>query len=304
MLRANHTIEPFVSKLLPAYGRQFFKAFLADQELDSWHVFGTRDRSGYIHSLARSIFEAHCGSTGKVLADPTRTTFLTDRVYHLDKLELPCKLDVGLAVTDIRSFDFRLDIGIFPTTSDHPYILVKLEQAFIDKHQRIIRVPEQAKHSLNTLLSKNVYHKDTFRYCLYFNLSFPSSARMNSDQIAQQVEDFKQVTYSIASSASSAFFTGFDYLTEKLDAEITNFLGQKNTQFASVCPKCKSDIGAPLGARVRCESCAFEFNMNSAAGQLSKTVDEMTTSNSSLMQSQEESASFPGTITRAPLVDK
>lgn len=168
MLRAPKTaIEPFVSKLLPAYNRQFFKAYLPDLEIESWHVFGTKDRSLYIHGLARSILDLHCESTGKVPSDPEKTTILTDRVYHLSRLDIPCKVDVGLAVTDVRDFDFRLDLGIFPVTSDHPFVLVKLEQAFIDKHKRVIRVPDAAKHVLSSLVSKNIYHQShSFRYCL------------------------------------------------------------------------------------------------------------------------------------------
>ena len=168
MLRAHKsTIEPFVSKLLPAYSRPFFKAYLSDVEIESWHVFGVKDRSTYIHDLTRSIFDLHCDSTGKLLADREKTTFLTDRVYHLSRLEIPCKVDIGLAVTDVRDFDFRLDLGIFPVTSEHPFILVKLEQAFIDKYKRIVRVPDAANTALSSLVSKNVYHQShSYRYCL------------------------------------------------------------------------------------------------------------------------------------------
>ena len=104
--------EPFVSKLLPAYGRTFFKAYLPDHSLDSWHVFSPKDRSGYIHHLARTILSSHCGVSGKLLCDEEKTTFTTDRVYQLQRLMIPCKVDVGLAITDIRDFDFRLDLGI------------------------------------------------------------------------------------------------------------------------------------------------------------------------------------------------
>jgi len=284
MLRAKSSVEPFASKLLPAYGRQFFRAYLADHELDSWHVFGLKDRSGYIHDIARTILDRHCEVSGKILADPERTSFLTDRVYHLAKLPIPCKVDVGLAVTEIRGYDFRLDLGIFPVTSEHPFVLIKLEQAFIDKHKRIIRVPESIKTVLTPLLSQNEFHKThSYRYCL--STSSPSHLSMNVQNVSET-----------ASAVGGALLTGFSRLTSAVDSGITSFLRDFGTQVGATCPKCRANVAAPVGAQVRCGGCGNEFFMGTAGEQARNSFSAAVG-----VKDQEMKSGLPGTISRSPM---
>ena len=100
----------------------------------------------------------------------------------------------------------------------------------------------------------------------------------------------------LLNTVSSVVVSGFNRFTSQLDAGITSFLRDTgNTQVGAKCPKCRSDVAAPVGARVRCGGCGTEFSMGSAGQEIKAMAG---------FKPQEREAQFqtlPGTISRSHL---
>jgi acyl-CoA thioesterase FadM len=79
---------------------------------------------------------------------------LEQQLYPLTHLKLPERFDVGLRVSRLSDFRFKLDIGLFRPSESKPSMLGSVEQSFSDEKQRAIRIPRNCRSFLSKISTR------------------------------------------------------------------------------------------------------------------------------------------------------